>query len=97
MISIKHSFHKSNFAKFGETPEKDWRLALLCFAGGIIAVVVIDGLMFAALSKETHIESTGGSSILLERSELIDAVKAVEKADAASAVIPASVRVDPAQ
>ncbi len=97
MISIKHSFHKSNFAKFGETPQKDWRLALLCFAGGLVAVVIIDGLLFASLSKEPSIESASGTSVMLEKSELIEAVKMIRKADADSAVIPASVRIDPAR
>ncbi len=97
MISIKHSFHKSNFAKFGETPQKDWRLALLCFAGGLVAVVIIDGLLFVSLSKEPSIESASGTSVMLEKSELIEAVKMIRKADADSAVIPASVRIDPSR
>ncbi len=97
MIPIKHSFHKSNFAKFGETPQKDWRLALLCFAGGLVAVVLIDGLLFISLSKEPNAESTGGTTVTLEKSELLEAVKTVKKADTDSAVIPASVRIDPAR
>jgi hypothetical protein len=97
MIPLKHSFHKSNFAKFGETPQKDWHLALLCFAGGLVAVVLIDGLLFISLSKEPSVESTGSTSVTLEKSELIEAVKTVKTADADSAVMPTSVRIDPAR
>jgi hypothetical protein len=97
MISVKHSFHKSNFAKFGETPQKDWRLALLCFVGGLIAVVAIDGLLFVSLSKESKAESTSGTTVTLEKEEILEAVKTVREGDAESAVIPASVRIDPAQ
>lgn len=97
MISIKHSFHKSNFAKLGETPQKDWRFALLCFVGGLLLVAAIDGLLFMSLSREREVEATSGSSVTLEKSELVDAVKAIRKADADARVLPASVRNNPAE
>lgn len=96
MISIKHRFDKDYFAKLGETPRKDWRLALICFAGGLLLVVAIDGLLFASLLKERRPETSGGSIVTLEKEELIETMKAVRKADAEAKALPASMRKDPA-
>jgi hypothetical protein len=53
--------------------------------------------LFISLSKEPSVESTGSTSVTLEKSELIEAVKTVKTADADSAVMPTSVRIDPAR
>jgi hypothetical protein len=95
MISIKHTFHRDNFAKLGETPLKDWRFALVCFVGGIVAVVAIDGLLFISLAKDKVLESSATSPVTLDKDELVETVKAVKKADADAAAIPESVQYDP--
>ena len=96
MTSTKHRFNKSDFAKLGETPRKDWRLALLSLAGGLIVVIAIDGLLFLSLSREQKAVTPGGSIVTLERTELGEAVKTTRKADVEAGVVPASVRKDPA-
>ena len=96
MISAKHRFDKDDFAKLGETPRKDWRLALLSFAGGLIAVIAIDGLLFLSLSREQEASTPGGSIVTLEKAELAETVKAARKADVEAGVVPASMSKDPA-
>jgi hypothetical protein len=95
MIPVKHSFHKNVFAKLGETPQKDWRLALLCFTGGLLSVIAIDAVLFAALLKDQGTETSGSSVITLEKTELVETVKTVRKADSDAGALPASMRRDP--
>jgi hypothetical protein len=87
---------KTPFARLGKSPEYDWHFTLICFAVGLILMLVINSIIFLRLSSADESATVENvPTVKLNREDITKTLDEMKKRDSDAADISEVIVQDP--